>query len=347
MATSNTCHHCGFTNDAGATFCGRCGQRLLQTHQSPPPPAPTNLIYCPYCEFASPAGTTFCGNCGYRLTGGSARKARALPLILATTGLLFLVSVAAYFLLGSNWFGGGSDRKAAVVSEVAPSSVSVDPIDPTATNTTVAENEPTVTPFPTGTSRPTLTPLPTFTLPPPTATSLPPTLPPTSLPLPTSPPPPTSPPAPPTSPSLVCQQEPGPRWGPTMWDRYKERLGCALTGEIRTGAAYQYYQSGMMVWRQDANRIYVLYNNGAYSSFPDNSPDGYHDSDLVKGGFGYLWNTNADIRNRIGQPQVIEFNATNFAVQDFAGGTIFYFYENDARNYALLADNNTWKSAKE
>jgi hypothetical protein len=68
---------------------------------------------------------------------------------------------------------------------------------------------------------------------------------------------------------------------------------------------------------------------------------------LLKGGFGYLWNNNSTLRNQIGQPEAAEFNATDFAAQDFAGGTIFYFFENNAHNYALFNGSGTWVSAQE
>lgn len=131
-----------------------------------------------------------------------------------------------------------------------------------------------------------------------------------------------------------------------MWDRYQDRLGCATTDEMRTNAAYQYYENGMMVWREVPDLVYVLYNNGSFNVFPAEGPDGYFVSDWVKGSFGYLWTNNATVRSRIGQAEAAEFNATNFAAQDFAGGTIFYFLENNAHNYALFNDNGTWTSAQ-
>lgn len=179
-------------------------------------------------------------------------------------------------------------------------------------------------------------------LPPPTETAQLPTQPPSPLPA-TSPPPTPLP----TPQQVTCAPGPGDRWGPTLWAAHRERLGCPLNQETRTNAAYQYYERGLTVWRQDADRIYVLYDNGRYSSFPDDSPSGFHESDLVKGGFGYLWRNNSAVREGLGQPLAIEFNATNFAVQDFAGGTIFYFFENDARNYILFADEGRWMSTQQ
>jgi hypothetical protein len=145
----------------------------------------------------------------------------------------------------------------------------------------------------------------------------------------------------------ACETTPGPRWGSTLWELYDERLGCAVNQEARGNAAYQYFANGLTVWRQDRDLIYVLYNNNRLAVYPDNSPDNYHASDLIKGGFGYLWNTTPSVRDGLGQPLAIEMNATDFAVQDFQGGTIFYFYENDARNYALFDDNGTWSSIQQ
>lgn len=153
--------------------------------------------------------------------------------------------------------------------------------------------------------------------------------------------PPSSTPVPAT-----CAQAPGPRWGPTLWNQYQSRLGCALSQEIRTGGAYQLYQRGIAVWRQDTSRIYILYNSGSFASFPDNSPAGYYDTNMLKGGFGFLWNNNSSVRDGLGQPTAIEANATNFAAQDFERGTIFYFLENEAYNYILFLDNNAWTSTQ-
>lgn len=149
-----------------------------------------------------------------------------------------------------------------------------------------------------------------------------------------------------TEPS-VCELEPGDRWGPTLWNAHKDRLGCALNQEGRITAAYQFFQKGLAVWRQDKNHIYILYDNGTFSSFPDTSPPGFRESDLVKGGFGYFWSKDPVIHDGLGEPVAIEANTVDFAVQDFAGGTIFYFYQNDTRNYVLFADNSTWTSAQE
>jgi hypothetical protein len=148
--------------------------------------------------------------------------------------------------------------------------------------------------------------------------------------------------------TTACPQVPAPRWT-TLYAEFAAELGCPVTAEISTAGseipangAFQYYERGTMVWRQHADIIYVLYDDGTYVAFPDDSPAGYFDSELLKGGFGYLWNTNADVRGLIGKPLAIEFAAADFALQDFASGTIFYFFDNGGRTYVLFAGSGTW-----
>lgn len=157
---------------------------------------------------------------------------------------------------------------------------------------------------------------------------------------------PTNTPSPPPPPPVNCVDV-GDRWGPTLWNEHKDRLGCALTQEIRTNAAFQRYQRGLAIWREDVDRVYILYDNGTFSTFPAAGPEGYFDTPLLKGSFGYLWNNNETVRSGLGQPAAAEANALNFAAQDFERGTILYFFENDAFNYVLFADNNRWTSTQE
>ncbi len=194
--------------------------------------------------------------------------------------------------------------------------------------------------LPTNTPRPTSTPTPTPT-PEPTATA---TAVPTRVILVITP-----------APTLVtlevlpaCQLGPGDRWGTTLYAQYEQQLGCPLNQENRPNAAYQRYQNGLAVWREDADRVYFLYDNSTYASFAANTaPQGYYDSPLLKGAFGYFWNTNADVRSRLGNPLEAEANASQFAVQDFRNGLIFYFYENGARNYVLFATTGGWVARAE
>lgn len=368
MPKSRHCPNCGYINAEAAIFCGNCGGDL---RTSPP----TTSIRCPSCETLNTADAIFCGNCGSSLRGISPSHKETkrdrrliLPSLLILLGLVIVVFTTGYFLLTRRSHVDSrpasvelSTRETVATSTSAPTvadipteiSIAAAPTQPipaggvtnqgsdtsVAIDTTITRIF-TVTPFPTKTPRPTFTPLPTK---PPESTR-------TASPTPLSSEPPATPAATFTATNAqpVCQQTPGPRWGPTLWDRNKNILGCALTDEIRTTAAYQYYQNGLAVWREDLDRVYFLYyNDRSYAVFPAQGPRNYYASDWVKGSFGYIWTSNEAVRNRLGPAEAAEFNATNFAVQDFAGGTIFYFLENEARNYVLFSNSSTWTSAQE
>ena len=360
-ALQRSCPHCGFINAADASFCGNCGRSMAGGTVTSPA---GSMTLCPHCERENPAGADFCGHCGQTLTGRVApppepvpppenvhKRRSILPILVAAFGLvLFVAAAAAVFLLRDDAVPPATpaslpeedkaregappgaeeatDELAAGTSSLAPAGRTSLPVAAGEDNTPTLA--PTVTPFPTSTLRPTVTPLPTRTPLPPTIQPPPTPLPPTALPATTN------------VQSADCRPSPGDRWGPTLWERYKDTLGCAVTDVMHPNSAYQYYQHAVMVWREVPDLVYVLYNDGTYDLFPAEGPDGYFDSDWLKGSFGYLWKNNATVRNRVGQPEAAEFNTTNFAVQDFAGGTIFYFLENDARNYVLFSDNKTW-----
>jgi hypothetical protein len=168
----------------------------------------------------------------------------------------------------------------------------------------------------------------------------------TAVPTPTAAP--SSTPAP-TPLSTACPQAPAPRWANTLYAEFANQLGCPVSAEISVSAseipangAFQYFERGTMIWRQHGDMIYVLYDDGTYVAFPDDSPPNYYESDLLKGGFGYLWNSNEDVRGLIGDPLTIEYAAADFALQDFTSGTILYFFDSGGMNYILFADQGSW-----
>lgn len=295
---------------------------------------------CPRCGYPASPNAAFCGNCGFQLpqqtappTSVAAGPSR--PMILLAS---LLICGIILLLASGTWF---------IARNLA--------VNPTPAGTTIANQSPaTATPHPpasaTATPQPTTSPpRPTLTRPAITASATP-TLPantPTARPTLTPPPLPT--PIPNTSTPIIitCNLDPGPRWGTTLYALYKPRLGCPATGESRPTGVFQLYQSGLTVWRADIDQIYVMTYDGRYRIYPDTAPDNYYQSDLVKGGFGYLWNSNSSVRSSLGNPITIEMFGTNFAIQDFSGGTIFYFLENEAQNYVLFADNFTWLSRSE
>jgi len=297
------------------------------------------LEECPFCN--APTGYVMEGGLPLESTKKPEQKSPTTPYmesrrdfrhftISALVALLLIAclgigGVIVYFVLN------GSDTGSSTPTPIVKVSVTIQSTaEPSATSQPTVTVSTTFQPTDTATPRPspTRTPSPTQTAtrnPSPTATRVPPS---------------------PTPVPVSCSQEPGPRWGPTLWNQYQNRLGCPFSQEIRTGGAFQKYQRGIAIWRQDANLIYILYNSGAFISYADNSPAGYYDTNILKGGFGYLWNNNSSVRDGLGQPTTVEANATNFAAQDFERGAILYFFENDAYNYILFSDNNTWTSTQ-
>lgn len=135
--------------------------------------------------------------------------------------------------------------------------------------------------------------------------------------------PPVEEPAPPPAPAPV--QEPAPAPAPVEepvpaacpqpvdpqlaagWDR--ERLGCPLAPAATTWAAVQPFERGLMLWRQDTRRIYIMFDRGFWLEQPDEWTDGLGipwKGDPPAGlvapvrGFGYVWATNDVVFNELG-----------------------------------------------
>jgi serine/threonine protein kinase len=148
--------------------------------------------------------------------------------------------------------------------------------------------------------------------------------------------------------TAVCQQSVGDRWGSTLYAANDDKLGCPLNQPHASTAAFQLYEHGLMVWRADSDWVYVFFNDGSYNNYNSKiAPEGYFDTPDRKGAFGYIWNNYESVRNRIGSPKGAEANASNFVVQDFANGLIFYFLENQANNYVLISNTATWHKQQE
>lgn len=179
----------------------------------------------------------------------------------------------------------------------------------------------------------------TATNPPPTETAVPTfTLAPTATPFPTFT-------AMPTQETAVSCPSPGSRWGSTLYADHDERLGCPLNQATSPNAAYQVFPNGLMVWRADTDAVYVLFSDNNTFAIYDSSgfPRQYDGmNDVHKGAFGWLWLNVGNIRSRLGETGQTEANPTNFAIQDFEYGVIFYFAENNARNYVLFTDSYQW-----
>jgi hypothetical protein len=154
-----------------------------------------------------------------------------------------------------------------------------------------------------------------------------------------------SPSASPEQTTLACLPHPGPPWGDTLYPAHADDLGCALAAAQQPTGVYQPFDKGLMIWRADADLVYVLYyDDGTFEVYDvRNVPTEYpNEHDLLKGAFGYLWNTHSAIREKIQNPVSNEWGTAEFTVQEFQTGTIIYFFENNANHYILLAETGTW-----
>jgi hypothetical protein len=181
---------------------------------------------------------------------------------------------------------------------------------------------------PTATTEPTDTPPPTFT----------------NTPLPTSPPLPSATPVPvATSCGFSVLSAIA-----STWSTYESVLGCPVSGGSSTLLmAEESFQNGRMVWREDNDRIYVLYNSGSWGSYADswneNLPEftcGTNQSPPTpKRGFGKVWCDNSNVQQGLGNATSTESGA-NGAAQNYSGGVIF---QTGSGRVYVLYNSGSWR----
>jgi hypothetical protein len=191
-----------------------------------------------------------------------ARRTSPLVWILGGIAAVLVIIIGALLLIalgGDNGEGTPLPATTAVAAADTATSAPTATEEPGATEGPGATEEPAATtaaPPPTATASqepPTATTVPTYTPVPPTHTPVPPTytpVPPTHT--------PTSPPPPPT----CAIQAQGIFSG--LWQTYKDQLGCPAYAEAKViQDAEQPFQNGHMFWRQDNDRVYVVFESGA------------------------------------------------------------------------------------
>ncbi len=131
---------------------------------------------------------------------------------------------------------------------------------------------------------------------------------------------------------------------------------CPMNPPLVSAASFQQFQKGFMLWVQQHGAIYVLYDSAnppRWQVFQDTFQEGMPETDPAFGappaytwqprrGFGLLWRTLPDVRQRIGWA-VIEWE-TNFTAQ-MQTGSDGWLYVTDPRGgvFALAADGSEWK----
>lgn len=258
------------------------------------------------------------------------------------------VVVIMLLLLLLGWWGASalwqdrvpaaSSAEAAVVDNRETAVATGTPLPTSTPNVIVVIASPTLIPQ---TNTPTATPTATATA---TETAVSPT--PTLLPAATAFSPSTSAPDTPTSLFPIdCAHEAVQRWYEYA-NRYGADLGCPQSELIELPfeqVAFQQFAAGMMVWRGDSEYVYVIYDNGTFDQFSvTNTDDAYRPTEMLKGGFGWLWHRYAAVRNGLGDPVDVEANVRDFSMQLFDRGVIFSFRAANTNTYILFADGEEW-----
>jgi serine/threonine-protein kinase len=169
------------------------------------------------------------------------------------------------------------------------------------------------------------TPLPTAT-PQPTSTELPiPTQSPTLL-------PPTAPTLSPTP--TPCPQPVAVEFLPLLADGLNaQQLGCPKSSERIIATAWQPFERGEMLWRSDANLIYILLADNTWRSIGDTWRDGDLDFDPAivppdgrlqpVRGFGKVWREQQGIQETLGWAAAEELGGDG-NIQEFSAGIMWH-----------------------
>ena len=119
----------------------------------------------------------------------------------------------------------------------------------------------------------------------------------------------------------------------SLWeasDQTQSDLGYALQETAASiPAAYLSFERGMLIWRGDNRSILVLFDDGAWKVYPDTFEEGEPEFDAALSapgglqqpmrGFGKLWRTEAEVRERLGWALDEEQGYSGF-IQQFERG---------------------------
>jgi hypothetical protein len=227
-----------------------------------------------------------------------------------------------------------------------PETNNAPPVAPTATLTV---------PPPTATVPPAQ---PTPTTPPPAPTVAPtatPTVPPTIAPT-ATPPPPTATPAPPTPTATPKLPYPVVGGFGQLYERngdVRDRVGLPNGSEARVVGAYQIFEHGLMIWREDTKTIYVLFNDqSTWYSFADAWAEGMDAGGgagpaagqfAPKRGFGKVWREQPDVQKRLGYALSTDEIATDLVVQPFERGLFLWSNATGKPMIYALYQNNLYE----
>ena len=132
----------------------------------------------------------------------------------------------------------------------------------------------------------------------------------------------------------------------------RDQLGCPTNPAHMTWAAWEPFQGGAMLWRDDSNQVIVFYQRDGWITLPDqwqgeatpwrgDPPPGLRQP--VRG-FGWIWGNHDDVFNRLGWA-TDEEKGVCLWVQDFQKG--FAFLKSDIPYCSDRAGNSNYNRAAE
>ncbi len=152
---------------------------------------------------------------------------------------------------------------------------------------------------------------------------------------------PTRTPTPTSTPTPSCPDVTGPF--ADLWRAEQARLGCASNAAHDSWLAAEDFETGLMFWREDNDRIYAVYQDDSWQGFANTWRDG--DPTYTCGteatpptplrGFGKVWCNYTYVRGGLGSAVALERGFTG-TVQDFERGLILRM--DTGTTYVLFGD---------
>jgi len=152
----------------------------------------------------------------------------------------------------------------------------------------------------------------------------------------------------PTPPPVICDRSADRPFSAIWSGDIKTRIGCPLNSASTTDAALESFERGIMMWRKDASKHYVVANDGGWRVYQDKFQEGdpqYFCPQLAPSespptpvrGFGRVWCENADVRQRLGNATDIE-RAEGMTTQAFDRGLMI----DTSRGVYVLFGDGGW-----
>ncbi|WP_420643343.1 protein kinase domain-containing protein [Candidatus Leptofilum sp.] len=142
-----------------------------------------------------------------------------------------------------------------------------------------------------------------------------------------------------------CPEPVNPAWA-TLYAAHRFQLGCPQSGVTRPLSVWQQFANGRMLWREDTDTVYVLYNDFTMNAFLVDQPGlaGFQVSELIKGAIGYVYDSNTAVAAKLGQPEDQERQAADVTLQQFSNGFIISWQDEGLQTNLIYLDANEWQN---